>query len=628
MTTLPITRMTLYKHGVGFFERRASCQSDHVDLTFPVAAMNDVLKSLTAFDWGGGQVLGLAYDTPRSREERLAGCSVRLSDDRSLTDLVKSLRGRQVTLLLDQQETRAGLLVGLEQAPAQEPLATALVSVLDEAAAQVHTFPLGRVLGIAIADERGSNDLRFFLTASLAQESHRQVRIHLSPGDHDLSVSYVAPAPTWRVSYRLIFEADQALLQGWGIFDNTLEEDLNQIGLALTAGMPVSFVYDLYAPFTPERPRLKEEGRVAAAPVQFAESRKTRAMTLGAAAAEAAPSPGAPPSLDALAAASLVSTATEDLGELFQYQIQTPVTVGRGQSAMAPILAARLTASKDLLYNGSKQPQHPVATLRLRNESGLTLERGPVTVIDAGQYVGEALLPFTPAGGEIVTPFAVELGVKIQESGEQRRVIHALNLQGAYLRIEEWDIRERTYRASNATTEAKRVLIEHARSSQYELFDSPAPQEQTDLHLRFALETPPQAEGTLRVQERRLLSRREELRKQSYAGLQRFLQAGLLDRQTHDQVAALLGLWEKVEGEKARLADLERERQGLYEQQRQFQSNMQALGASGKEGALRSRYVDQMAATTDHLQAIAEAETAARDQIKQLEEEIAQKLAA
>lgn len=623
MTTLPITRMTLYKHGVGFFERRAAFQGGQVALTFPVAAMNDVLKSLTAFDWGAGQVLGLAYDTPRSREERLAGSSVRLSDNHSFADLIKSLRGRQATLLLDQKETRSGLLIGLDEAPAQEPLATALVSLLDEGSDEVHVYPLARVLGLAIADERGSRDLRFFLSAGLAQETHRQVSIHLSPGEHDLAVSYVAPAPTWRVSYRLVFAQDQALLQGWGIFDNTLEEDLHEVELALTAGMPVSFVYDLYTPFTPERPRLKEEGRVAAAPVQFAEARKTRSLALGAAAAETAPAPKAgPPSLDALAAASPVGVAVEDLGELFQYQIQTPVTVGRGQSAMVPIVAARLTASKDLLYNGSKQPQHPVATLRLRNESGLTLERGPVTVIDGGQYVGEALLPFTTAGGEIVAPFAVELGVKVLESAEQRRAIHALHIQDAYLRIEEWDIRERTYRASNATAEAKRVLIEHARSSQYELFDTPAALEQTDLHLRFALEAPPHAEGTLRVQERRLLSRREELRKQSYAGLQRFLQAGLLDRQAHDQIAALLRLWEQIEAQQARLAELEKERRGSYEQQQQIQSNLQALSTSGKEGDLRSRYVHQLAAAADHLQAIAAAETAARDRIKQLEEEI------
>jgi hypothetical protein len=56
MTNLPITRMTLYKHGIGFFERRAKLSGERVDLSFRVEEMNDVLKSLTAIDWGGGHV--------------------------------------------------------------------------------------------------------------------------------------------------------------------------------------------------------------------------------------------------------------------------------------------------------------------------------------------------------------------------------------------------------------------------------------------------------------------------------------------------------------------------------------------------------------------------------------------
>ena len=79
MTLLPITHMTLYKHGVGFFERRVSLAGAEVSLTFRVEEMNDILKSLTAIDWGGGQVLGVEYATPQTREERLAGCSIRPS---------------------------------------------------------------------------------------------------------------------------------------------------------------------------------------------------------------------------------------------------------------------------------------------------------------------------------------------------------------------------------------------------------------------------------------------------------------------------------------------------------------------------------------------------------------------
>ena len=372
MTLLPITHMTLYKHGVGFFERRVSLAGTEVSLTFRVEEMNDILKSLTAIDWGGGQVLGVEYATPQTREERLAGCSINLSDDRSLQDLLTGLRGRRVRLLLDQAESLAGSLIGLDDAPEEEPLATALVSVLLDGANQVQAIPLGRVQGVEILDERGAADLRFFLQTSLTQEAYRAVTVRLTPGEHDLSVSYIAPAPTWRVSYRLVVEdkdeqsaesetdaAKKALLLGWGIFDNRLEEDLKEISLSLVAGMPISFVYDLYTPFTPKRPEIKEEGRVAAAPVAFEEAmlgapeapmalEGARSMKMMRAAAPAARSFSA----DALAEATPVATTGTDLGELFQYVISTPVTVGRGQSAMVPIVSARLEAHKELLYNG------------------------------------------------------------------------------------------------------------------------------------------------------------------------------------------------------------------------------------------------------------------------------------
>ena len=129
---------------------------------------------------------------------------------------------------------------------------------------------------------------------------------------------------------------------------------------------------------------------------------------------------------EALAAAQPIQTKGEALGELFQYVIQTPVTVGRGQSAMVPVVASMLEYRKDLLYNAAKLPGHPVATLRLRNTTGLTLERGPATIMESAGYLGEAVLPLTAAGGEIVLPYAVELGLKVREESGGRRIKRAI----------------------------------------------------------------------------------------------------------------------------------------------------------------------------------------------------------
>jgi hypothetical protein len=641
MSTLPITRMTLYKHGVGFFERRATMEGDEVSLSFRVEEMNDILKSLTAIDWGDGQVLGIDYATPQSREERLAGCSVRLSDKRSLRDLLVGLRGRRVTLQLDQGETAVGTLLGLDELPDRQPVGDSLVSLLQDEAEQVQNYPLNRVQSVDILDERGAADLRFFLQVAQTQEDYRQVTVRLTPGEHDLSVSYIAPAPTWRVSYRLVADPDadggpKALLLGWGIFDNRLEEELKEISLSLVAGMPISFVYDLYTPFTPERPFIEEESRVAPGPVDlvagaaaFAEMPESEPKMMRAMAAPAAPmaqSRARKMSRQDMADSVSVSASGEAMGELFQYHITTPVSVGRGQSAMVPIISTNLDYSKDLIYNSAKLQAHPIASLRLTNTTGLTLERGPATVIEGGDYVGEAVLPFTADGAEFIIPYAVELGVRVSEQNGSQTEIHNLSLKGAYFLFEEWDIRWRQYQLNNTTTKPMDILVEHPRNPHYDLFDTPEPVETTEESMRFAVEVPAKSELKLRVNTRRLRQRREEIQKQSYVNLQRYLRQGLIDQSTHNLIAEILSLLEKIGDHKQRLSEIEGERQKVYEAQKQIQGNMQALSTEGKEGRVRSQYVDRLEATENGLNVLGQEESQLKKQIEGLETDIKRKL--
>jgi hypothetical protein len=47
MTALPVRRVVLYKHGVGYFEREGSVENDAIlTLTFKQSEVSDVLKSL------------------------------------------------------------------------------------------------------------------------------------------------------------------------------------------------------------------------------------------------------------------------------------------------------------------------------------------------------------------------------------------------------------------------------------------------------------------------------------------------------------------------------------------------------------------------------------------------------
>src|SRR5438309_5226114 len=118
MATLPVREMILYKHGVGFFVREGAISGDSIALTFHQDEINDVLKSLAVFDRAGGQVLGIHYQTPMDQAARLASSSIRLSTKASLRDLIRDLRGREVTLTLEATpgtlETITGRIIGLD----------------------------------------------------------------------------------------------------------------------------------------------------------------------------------------------------------------------------------------------------------------------------------------------------------------------------------------------------------------------------------------------------------------------------------------------------------------------------------------------------------------------------------
>ncbi|MDF1514209.1 MAG: hypothetical protein P1S60_10410, partial [Anaerolineae bacterium] len=300
--------------------------------------------------------------------------------------------------------------------------------------------------------------------------------------------------------------------------------------------------------------------------------------------------------------------------------------VNRGHSAMVPVVSSQLECQKDLIYNQRKISGHPVATLRMQNETGLTLERGPVTVLDGGDYVGEAVLPFTAAQGQIIVAYAVELGINIQEESDSRREIYRLSINGGYLLVEEWHIRQRTYIASNKTANTHHILIEHPRQTQFETYDTPEPVEVTDDFLRYAVTIPPWGESIYKVQERRLISRREELKKQSYKGLQRYAKSGLLDQKTFNLMSDLLKLYDTVDEYKDQLKKLQAQKEAVYKAQQQIQGNMTALTQQGKEQLLRAQYVDKLEESEKQLSAIQQQEQNLQQNIKQTEDKIEQQL--
>lgn len=635
MAGLPIRKMTLYKHGVGYFMRQGTTGDDTVALAFRTEEMNDVLKSLTVVA-AGGQVLGVDYQTPEDKAALLARSSIQLSDDASLRDLLRDLRGRRVRLTTT-DGALSGVVMGVDLPAEREPMAAALLSLWLPEQRAVRPLRLADVVSVAIEDERGAADLVYFLETSLTEEAKRAVTIRLS-GPSELMVGYIAPSPVWRVSYRLVADETAAadkptagLLQGWGLFDNTLDEDLENVSLTFVAGMPVSFIYDLYTPFTPQRPVVQEQARKVAGPVEFEESVAVqRAAPMRRAALDDTAdmrgfgmgAPAAALSADSLAASTAVSATGQAQGEFFSYIVANPVTVRRGRSAMAPILQTAMKFRKERIYNGRKHPQHPVVTMRFTNETELTLERGPLTVTEAGEYAGEALLPFTAPGGEIFLAYAVDLGITVHETPTVERQLAAVELKDGLLVIQEWDIQSIAYRVENRNAAAARVTLEHPRQPNYTPFETPDPADTTADFYRYVVSVPARGTASFTARQRRMLARREEVRKHSLDQLANWLRDKALDRATFERLRKVLALYDRIGEHEKTLKRNEARRQEIFEQQKAIQGNLASLRESGEEGQLRARYARTLQELEDRLAQLKQDDDAQRAAIAAAQGEI------
>ncbi len=627
MANLPVREMVLYKHGVGFFVRQGEVSGEKVALTFRQDEINDVLKSLAVFDQAGGQVLGIHYQTPMDTYARLASSSIKLSQNTSLRDLLRDLRGRDCELVFEvtagTQETIIGRIIGIDEVQTEEEF-SATISVLTSNGVQV--FPYETLRSFKIKDEQSSHDLSYFLDTSMSEDDRRVVTVRLSEGEHDLAVYYVAPSPTWRVSYRLVAETDEdgstgtALLQGWGLFDNRLEEDLDNVRVTLVAGQPISFIYDLYASRIPHRPTIEDESRVAPGPIEYAggvaraemsaqyadatdfmETAESRLATVDYM-AQARPRPKL--SSSAVRSSVPVQSESKDAGETFQYIVTAPVSVKRGESALVPIIGNEVKYERELLYNASKLPTHPVASLRFDNDTGLTLERGPITVVEDGDYKGEAVIPFTKENVQVYVPYAVELGVKVTENRENSHTVTGLKFEKKALFEQVYHTQEITYRIENSTSKNQVVTIEASVRSGFDLYDTRQPDVESAEYRRWKVTVNAHSTVDFVRTERMLRYDHREIQSLKYQQLAKYLDNKWLDQSTFDQLKDILDSHELIRVKNKEIADLTAERQEIYRQQEQLRANLGALQPTGQEANLRNRLLKQLESTQDRLDAI------------------------
>src|SRR4029079_18268523 len=99
-----------------------------------------------------------------------------------------------------------GLVIGIDVENDENLLRSPIVSIYQPEQRRVRTYTLREIKRLELLDDRSAEDLSYFLRAAQSEEDRRAATLRLSDGEHELLVGYIAPAPAWRVSYRILFE--------------------------------------------------------------------------------------------------------------------------------------------------------------------------------------------------------------------------------------------------------------------------------------------------------------------------------------------------------------------------------------------------------------------------------------
>ncbi len=259
---LPVRRVVLYKNGIGYFEHvgRVNGAQD-VTIDFTSAQLNDVLKSLTALDLGGGRVTGVAYNSDAPLARRLGALRLPLGERTSLQQFLDALRGAKLEIR-NGAAVFTGRLLSVERKTRVSGGTTLEVDYLSliTDSGEVRTLELTPQINLRLAERDLGGEVSRYLdliSSTRAQDLRRMTIATTGTGERPLFVSYISEVPVWKTTYRLVLPSKpgaKPLLQGWAIVDNTVGEDWNNVELSLVAGAPQSFIQQLSQPYYSRRP--------------------------------------------------------------------------------------------------------------------------------------------------------------------------------------------------------------------------------------------------------------------------------------------------------------------------------------------------------------------------------------
>jgi hypothetical protein len=667
-----VTKVVLYKHGMGYIERQGRVNGTAVlSLAFRADQMKDLLKSFYAVDLSGGRISSVQYETADPLARQLREILITVPEQAALSQFLMQLKGARISVKAA-GESIEGRILGTE--PTSEVVAGTTVRqgfrlVILTDAGPIRSTDLLGISEFSLADESLRRDLRRLLDLTLDAKYTDRKKLTLTAagsGEREVRIGYLVEMPVWKASYRLILDPrgdpksvktdESSFLQGWAQAENTTEEDWTDVTLSFVAGNPFSFLMDLYSPLYVKRPQAAvpglndlavDWGQAARPETGVKEERSAMAEAFAPAPARAmksaaafaniaqsmdqvggmAPPPAAGPLGDLLSAAGAGAQGAR-VGELFSYTALDRVSIPRGQAALVPIVSRAVTGRRVVYYKPAFSPK-PCDAWVLRNDSDLTFEAGPVAFFEGSTSLGEGILGHTlPPGSQEVVPYASDASVDVTpQSKVSPQPYFRGKLVDGMLTVTRGETLATSWKLVNRGKEPATLWLNQPKNPLYKLSRPEKPLKEVDDHYRFEVALAPGESRDFAVEETREVQELVDVGRDDGTQVRFFASETYLSPATRALLADVGALMAKKASLSRQVGEWQAQTSRLAEEENRLRKNVDSTRSdTPAERDLRARWMKALSAAEDDITALRGRIDEASRATRQLEEELAKKV--
>jgi hypothetical protein len=299
--------------------------------------------------------------------------------------------------------------------------------------------------------------------------------------------------------------------------------------------------------------------------------------------------------LDELQAAAFAGS----VGELFQFTLQQPVDMPRQRSAMIPIINQKVDAQKVSIYNPSAHVTHPLNGVILKNDTGLKMLAGPVTVFDGGAYAGDAQIDHLSPGDKRLLSYAVDLAVTVDPSQKtSARLVAARIVQGV-LQVSHVHTHAQEYVVKNEADAKRTLIIEHPFHAARKLVQPTEYYEKTPALYRFRVLVDADKTGTFAVIEEQTIAQGIALLNTDVNSLVYYQGRGEIPQAVRAALARVISAKQELTALEQQLRRQQGELATIKQGQDRLRQNIAAVGA---DSLLGKRYLAKLSAEEDQIE--------------------------